>query len=163
MVPDGQLGEVKFGSSVSSVIADVYHPNTGGVGAETGVHQELIGWPTSLDSLLSSQESPLHGLRLGCGGSHTPSHCLPLLDLVWAFSTSAGDKTSTGWEPGQVDVGISGCGHTLADCHARDSSSSILLRSVCRERAWDSTNLKIQTWLLEALLVLPRSTHGEEV
>lgn len=96
LVPDRQLGELEFGSSASSGIADVYNPNTGGVRAETGARQELIGWPTSLDNLLSFQESPLNGLRLGCGSSHTPSRCLPFLDLVWAFSTRAGDKTSTG-------------------------------------------------------------------
>lgn len=123
LVPDRQLGELEFGSLASSGIANVYNPNTGGVGTEIGAHQELIGWPTSLDNMLSSQESPLYGLRLGCGSSHTPSRCLCLLDLVWAFSTSAGDKSPTGWKPGQVDVGVSGCSLTLADCHACDSST----------------------------------------
>lgn len=102
MVPDRQLGELEFGSSASSGIADVYNPNTGGVGAETGAHQELIGWPTSLDNFLSSQESPPHGLRLGCGSSHTPSRCLPFLDLVWAFSTSAGDKVPLAGSQGKL-------------------------------------------------------------
>lgn len=30
-------------------------------------------------------------------------------------------KASLGWEPGQVEVGVSGCGQALADYHACDS------------------------------------------
>lgn len=80
-----QLEGLEFGSSAPTqkpgTIPDVYNPNTGGVGAETGVYQELTGWPTSLDDL-SSKETPWHGLRLGWDSSQAPSLYSPLLDLV---------------------------------------------------------------------------------